>query len=111
MKRIIVTFLALFLVANPLVIHQAFGYAGHGGQAVSSDNDAKHSGSDCVVDCDDQTAEGCCAMSLAHCAATTTHDWLTSGLVALSSTRIVFSNTDDTRARLMPESDTPPPRA
>ncbi|MBO6519897.1 MAG: hypothetical protein JJ900_03310 [Rhodospirillales bacterium] len=115
MKRVLVTFLTLLLVAGPAMAHHASNASGHKGHAEMSSaihgaGEYDEVAEDGVSDCEEHDRNVCCSFVVVHCETNSARNEVVYALISLSTEPAFFVRDDDTLLRLMPERETPPPR-
>ncbi len=61
-------------------------------------------------DCEEHDRNVCCSFVVVHCETNSARNEVVYALISLSTEPAFFDRDDETRLRLMPEQETPPPR-
>lgn len=115
MKRILSTLIAILLVASPAMAHHAANPGGHHqhegtSSAILVGGEHEEVAEDDVSDCEEHERNVCCSFVVVHCETNSARNDAVYALISLSTETAFFDHDDDTRLRLMPEQETPPPR-
>lgn len=115
MKRFVITFLVLLLVAGPAMAHGAMNHGMQTGNveiSAAPEDHAGHGGNapDCKTDCERHDIGTCCAFAVVHCETTSMRGDVADYMISRSSERVSFNHIDTSWRRRMPEQETPPPR-